>query len=449
LGWGAWLGGAAFAFSPFMISQSLGHLHLTLAFLLPLIVVAAEEVLVSQRHSARRGGVVLGLLAAAQLLTGEELLAITGVGIVVAVVILAIQHRQAVAGRVRHAVQAMVWGTGSFLVVAGGPLLYQFLGPEAVHGPAQPRDFYVTDLYAPIVPTPLNWVHNHWSAIYTQRFNAKGGEWSAFLGIPLILLLVALVIRLRRRPGVVAAGLTALVMLVLSFGPHLRIGNHKTWVMMPWDLVGGIRPFDSVLPVRMMIVVDFIAAGLVGLAAERAFHVRRSLRGAAVAAVLLAVVCALPTTKYPSSALYVPPFFSSKAVDAIPAGSLVVVAPYPVPSNVFTLRWQVTAGFRYRMSGGYALVPGDFGRPSYSGPDTATQEVLASVQGGVPVDHLDFLAVVAMREDLRAGGATTVLVGPMAHQDEAILLFDELLGAPPTLVSGGVAMWTGVPALLR
>lgn len=449
LGWGAWIAGLAFAFSPFMVSQSLGHLQMTTAFLLPVIGVAAYEVVVTQRLTPRRGGIVLGLLLAAQALTGEELLAIAGVGLAVGTLVLAVLHRADVRARVGHAVRACAWAGGTAVVVAGGPLLYQFLGPQVVHGSAQPPDLYVTDLYAPLVPTPLTWLHTHWSAAYAQRFAARGGEWSAYLGIPLIVLLVALVVRLRTRKGVLAAGITALGMLVLSLGPHLHPGGHKWPVPLPWAVIGAARPLDSLLPVRLMVVVGFLAAGLLGLAVESAWRVRRRLRPVALGGVLLVLASVTPLTRFPSAAVYEPPFFRSPDVGLIPAGSLVVVAPFPVPGNVSTLRWQAAAGFRYRMAGGYALAPGDDGKPSFSGPDTATHEVLSAIQQGATVESLDFLAVVAMREEMRTSGASTVLVGPMAHQDNAVALFREVLGAPPTLTRGGVVLWTGVPSLLR
>lgn len=97
------------------------------------------------------------------------------------------------------------------------------------------------------------------------------------------------------------------------------------------------------------------------------------------------------------------------------------------------------------MAGGYALVPGDAGKPSFSNPRTATGQVLASIQRGVPVDRLDFLA---MREEMRASGASVVLVGPMPRQNNAIGLFQAVLGAPATVMTGDVALWTGVPSLL-
>jgi hypothetical protein len=439
----------AFAFSPYMVSQSLGHLHLTLAFFVPLLVVAAHEVLIAQEHSARRGGIVLGLLAGVQALTGEELLAITGVSVAVGAVVLGLLYWREVVPRVVHAGQAIGWALGTFVIIAGVPLAYQVLGPQTIHGSVQPPDLYVTDLYAPVLPTRLQWIHNHWSWAYTQRFGAIGGEWSDFLGVPLILLLIGIVVLFRRHRGVLAAGITALVMLIFSFGPHLHAGGHTWRVPMPWRIVGSVPPLNSVLPARLMVATDFIAAALIGLAAERAWQARGSVRLWALGAIAVAVVFVLPTTKFPSAAFSDPPFFHSKQLAAIPQGSLAIIAPFPAPENAYLLRWQVEAGFRFRMAGGYELVPGDPGHSSFFGPDTATHAVLDSLQGGTPIMNLDFLAVIAMREEMRASGASTVIVGPMTNQDHVITFFQALLGAPPDIRSQGVAMWTNAANLLR
>jgi hypothetical protein len=142
-----------------------------------------------------------------------------------------------------------------------------------------------------------------------------------------------------------------------------------------------------------------------------------------------------------------PEFFRSTAVVRIPAGSFVVVAPYPSPPNVFTMRWQESSGFRFRMAGGYALVPGDAGKPSFAAPRSPIGEVLGELQYGVPLADVHRDAIGAMRREMVAQRASSVIVGPMDHRDAVLSLFSRLLGTGPQSV-GGVELWTGVPALL-
>ena len=88
----AFLAGLVYGFSPAMTHQAIGHLHLVLAFLPPLLLGALVDVLKGPYRAAT--SVRLGLLGAAQLLTGEELLAMTTIaGAVISLILLASRPR--------------------------------------------------------------------------------------------------------------------------------------------------------------------------------------------------------------------------------------------------------------------------------------------------------------------------------------------------------------------
>ena len=72
----AGVGGLVYGFSPAILGQA-AHPHMTLAFLVPLLLLAMHEILVRQRRSPWLVGAGLGMMAGAQLLIGEELLAMT------------------------------------------------------------------------------------------------------------------------------------------------------------------------------------------------------------------------------------------------------------------------------------------------------------------------------------------------------------------------------------
>ena len=81
------LGGAVYGFSPALANAGIGHYHLQFAVLPPLILDAVAR-LVTGRGNSLRGGVWLGLLCAAQLFTGEELLVYTALaGLIVTVTV--------------------------------------------------------------------------------------------------------------------------------------------------------------------------------------------------------------------------------------------------------------------------------------------------------------------------------------------------------------------------
>jgi len=80
------LGGALYGFSPAMTGSGIGHYHLVLAIVPPLMIDAILRI-VTGRGSAVRNGLWLGLLAAAQLFIGEEALIETVIAAAVLVLV--------------------------------------------------------------------------------------------------------------------------------------------------------------------------------------------------------------------------------------------------------------------------------------------------------------------------------------------------------------------------
>ena len=68
-----------YGFSPALLDSGIGHYHLQFAVLPPLMIDALLRIVTGRGHAVRTGA-WLGLLAAAQLFTGEELLVDTAAG---------------------------------------------------------------------------------------------------------------------------------------------------------------------------------------------------------------------------------------------------------------------------------------------------------------------------------------------------------------------------------
>ena len=86
--WPALGGALVFGFSPYMVSQSVGHLAQVLIMTAPLMLIVLDRLLVVQAGKAWLDGLLLGLLAWAQLVTGEEVLAIEAVTGAIALAVL-------------------------------------------------------------------------------------------------------------------------------------------------------------------------------------------------------------------------------------------------------------------------------------------------------------------------------------------------------------------------
>lgn len=440
----AFAGGVLFGFSPFMVAQSLGHLMLTAALLLPLIALVLGEVIAVQRRPPWQSGAALGLLAAVQFYIGEELLAIVALSAALGLASMALCYRRDFGLRWSHAWRAGVVAVAVGLALVAPALAFQLAGPGRLHGPIQPQDRFVADATAFVVPTPMQHYHPARALRVSSRYAAAGAEYDAYLGVPLVLVLGWVVVAERRRRWVAAAGLATAAIALLACGPHLHIDGHRTGLPLPWDVLGRLPLLDSLLPVRFMVAVDFLAGALFAVAVDRLLRLRRA--GGAVAAATAAGAVAFtlwPAVPFPSTAASIPSFFRSAAVRAVPAGSVALVAPYAEPATSQVLAWQAVADFRFRMLGATFPVADRHGRPVFVGDDNVAWRVIRLLEQGQRPSAADPPLRREMFDFVRAGGIDSVLVGPMAHEDRAVEFFTVLLGRPP-VYQGGIYRWTGV-----
>ena len=151
----ALVGALVFGFSPSVASQSVGHLAQVLLMSAPLVLMMLDRLLVRQSAKPWRDGLALGLLAWAQLLTGEEVLAMEAVAAAIGVVVLlAINTRGAVYAHWRYAAKGLGVAAGSFAVLSAPFLAEQYGGPHRVQD-VHPVNYYVSDLVNFFSPTNI------------------------------------------------------------------------------------------------------------------------------------------------------------------------------------------------------------------------------------------------------------------------------------------------------
>src|ERR1700693_3651667 len=151
----AGVGAALYGFSPYMTAHSLGHSQLTLAFLPPILLLLLDELVRVQRRSPYVAGLLLGVNAAAQLLTGEELLAVSAMAGFLLVCLAAALYPDQVRPHLRHAVIGLLSAAVVSVVLVAVPLGFQFFGPQHIAGAAHTPDVYVNDALSFFVPTRL------------------------------------------------------------------------------------------------------------------------------------------------------------------------------------------------------------------------------------------------------------------------------------------------------
>jgi hypothetical protein len=441
----AFLGGALYAFSPFMISQSLGHAHLTMAWAPPLFLLLLDDLFVRQRRSLWIG-VALGVLGAAQVLTGEEVLAIVAVAAAVGLVTAGLLHREAVWSRLRPALPVLGTAAVVFLVLAALPVGFQLLGPQRIHGSLQPSNYYVSDLFSFLLPTSVQMIAPQAVAGIADHLTGFG-EQTAYIGFPLIALLALVVRRSWHLPVVRWAAIAGGVLALLSLGDTLHVAGGDTRLPLPWTLTSALPLVHEILPVRFSLVV-FLLVGLLvavfvdALAATPEWRPR--LMGAG--AVALSVAALFPAVPFLTSPVTAPGFFSrSSDLRALPEGSVVLVAPFAVVGLADAMYWQAKTGMWFRMPEGEAFVPSP--HPLYPPPSATEFALVRLADGSVPLAAIDAGVPSEIRDDLRRWHVEAIVVGPMPHRAEAVALFSAVLGRAPS-AGDGVEVWWDVPATL-
>ena len=144
------VGGLVYGFSPAIRVQS-HHLHMSLAFLVPLMLLALHEILVRQRRSPWLVGTGLGLMAGAQLLIGEELLAMTALLAFAMLLLVVLTNLRRVRERWLYAAKAFAVALVMVSAIIVWPLSVQFGGPQRIHGDIQKTN-YSNDLQSFILP---------------------------------------------------------------------------------------------------------------------------------------------------------------------------------------------------------------------------------------------------------------------------------------------------------
>jgi len=388
----ALVGALIFGFSPYMVSQSVGHLAQTMIMSAPLLLIVLDRLLVVQSSKPWRDGLLLGLLAWAQLLTGEEILAMEAVTALVAVVVLWAINRHEAPRHLRYAIEGSGIAAGIFLVLSSPFLAVQYFGPYKLQD-VHPSNVYVSDLLNFFVPTNITELFPKVASQISSHFTGNGSEQGAYIGIPLVLFIIGSVFLARRRKVTWVALAAGLGAAVLSLGPTLHVDGDITSLRMPDDVLQKLPLLSNMLPDRFASMMTLAEGLLVALGLEELMRLRKAkllersseprhlgqlgqlgqpsvLAAWALAAIGLAFL--FPITDYPASAS---PLFSAfdtgmscpaPATGAQPgsARSRVPVALVMPTINELALRWQAEANFCFAMPSDTGMTgsnPGDIG----------------------------------------------------------------------------------------
>ncbi|WIM88593.1 hypothetical protein PT015_03615 [Candidatus Mycobacterium wuenschmannii] len=453
-GWAAWLairrwtgdglgptvGGAVYAFSPYVASHAAHHLNLTTVWVPPLMLIALDELAVTRRRPAWKSGATLGALGAAQLLISEEVLATSVVAGAVLLCVLAAALRALPTRRLAAGLAVAVL---TFLAFAAGPLAAQFLGSQRISEQVQNSTHFSTDLLNLVLPTPYQLIAPGFATNLSREFSGLYHEATAYLGAPLIVLIVVAAVRYWDDLRIRIPAITGVLILVLSLGPWLHIGKDPLHVPLPWLVLAKLPLLKHVLPDRFTVFVWLAVAVIVATVIARASRLapRPAARWLLTVGASLFLLLPAPLARVQFTT---PPFFYHWASHHIGADETVLVAPYFVNGNeAAPMVWATVADFGLRMPEAYAYLPQPNGG-TYSGPAqsqlTFTMWVIQQ-RGAWLVARGDIRDQIA--DDLQAAGVRHVIVGPGTNSGQMLAFFTDLFDRQPAIIEG-VALWSDV-----
>ena len=437
----AWIGGLWCGFCPAMVGHANGHINFVSQFVVPFIVW--QVIRLREPGRIRRGGVTLGLLVVLQVFINEETLLFTALTLGLFVLVWA-----ALAGRAAiEAAGRFAAGLGVALLVAGVllayPLWFQFTGPGSYHGQPFPPDEYVTDLLSVGAYARQSLAGN---ADVARALSVSATEENTFFGVPGLIMLVVAVGLVWRSVAARAAAISALVLLVVSMGPTLRVGGRETAIPLPFGLVSHVPVIDLVSVTRFAMVTATLAGVLLALAADRIGAFGRRRRLAFWIGLAVALVPVLPKPLPTVAADPLPPFIADGTWRSyVPAGRSLVTVPLPeVTSGRAGMRWAALSGLEFAVPRGYFMGPANPPADetgSWNAPRRFTSDLINQIlaYGRQPVlTEADRRAFTADLTYWRA--AVVVLVPHSAHADVLQATLTDLFGRQPQLV-GGVELW--------
>ncbi len=363
------LGGAVYGFSPALLNAGFAHYHLQFAVLPPLIADAVLWLITARGRSIRTGA-WLGLLCAAQLFTGEEILVYTALACLILAAAVAASRPREVPKRARAAATGLAVAVTVFLLAAGYALWVQFAGPLAEHSKLVASR--VTSPSFIVTPSAALLFHTRASAAATPPIVHARVEDLLYLGWPLIGVLVIAAVVFWRDARVRAAALAWAVLESCALGGGDLTAGGYTWPgrLLPWHWLQGLPGLAQVLPWRFSILADGAAAALLAFSLDRARAAVSRADGsprwprAILAGVALLAV--LPLTPLPYQATPVPQvpagWQATFAGLRLPPGAPVLVLPFPSDSYTQALRWQADTSWPQSMIGGYFLGPSASGQ---------------------------------------------------------------------------------------
>jgi len=455
------LGGGLYGFSPALVNSGIGHYSLVLAMIPPLLIDRLLRI-VTRQGSPVRNGIWLGALTAAQLFVSEEALVDTVIAALILLAVLAVSRPREVLNRLKPMVIGLGTAAGVGLVLSARALWVQFHGVIIKGATATVIIKYsghMTNLgtlpYAFVTPARSVLLHSSGSADSATHYPQPTPEYLAYLGVPLIIVLLAAIVYFWHNLTIRAAGVTCIVLEWLGLGakpmfPHVV---SLPGFLLPWGALQHLPVIGGMVPDRLCILADGAAAVVIAFALDLARGGAAPFanwRNGARIAVGVAVVALLPLVPAPYIAARTgsPPvgWQATFAALRVAPDARVLIAPFPYAGTSQVIRWQADSGEPVTMIGGDFIAPDEpailsrAGRSSLT-PTTNYINYLYTGANPVPVP-----SAAQINADLAAMKPVIVVADATAASPLGRFLI-RVFG-PPTTRIGDVLGWRVKPGVV-
>lgn len=414
------IAGLLYGFSPYLVAQLWGHLFLTMIFVFPIMVLAINEIFVRQQWKPWRSGALLALCLVAQIGISPELLLNALIIALPLIAILVIRLTRRPLAATIYAAKSI----GVALACAALPLglfVYNFLYGEG-HMTGAYRDAGIVanlkiDGFAFLLPGSFQkfgfGVANSIDALIFYRgdsIHPDPFESGGFIGIPLILLILASLPLVIRRREIWVLGIGFFTAVSVAVGAEPTVNGQFIGIRGPFSKLRELPLLESSIASRWTLYMWLFLALIVGIILDRVItyfattptSIRRTQRlAAATCLAVLASLTLLPRWPMPQSEKVVPLWFSSPAEKSLSPQSVVVTAPLAINGAPLAMMWQSLNNFNFTLAHGSA------------GPQTKSWDSLKAIvtQCDAPnaPDRPNFSGLGKAQDQMRRLGVTTLI----------------------------------------
>jgi hypothetical protein len=343
--WPSVAAGYVFGFSPYMLVHLTGGPYLALVPLVPLLALLVLR-RIQDSVSPRRFTVAMTAALTAQYLISIEVLATATVFGAVALVAAFLLYREHRAALVATGKQLIVTYAATAVLVT--PFLYYFFfGDQYPPG----ATYFRADLASFVLPPNALAITKSHSPDDVFR----GAVFEAYLGLPLIALILVFAWQYRRRRSTWLLLVCLVVPAIAMLGEKLIVRGRLTDIPLPWAVLGDLPVLEHAIPVRFALFVALAAAVIVALWLTAGGVARWALTVLVIASFLPNVGDASWETNINDPAF----FEAGQYRDHLQPADHVLTVPVWGPNE----RWQADTEFAFKLAAGYLSNPFP---PSYS-----------------------------------------------------------------------------------